>query len=381
MIQPYIRQPRSTPHAFTTPQVARAYNYPKYTGKGYTVGIIELGGGYRVADISAAAHRLGVSIPNIVSVDVAGGHNTPGGEADGEVLLDIQIVMGVAPGAHQRVYFAPNTDAGFLAAINQAIADKVNVISISWGGPETSWSSTTMQAFEAAFASAKAQGIVVFAASGDTGSKDGTSANVVDFPASSPSVIGCGGTRLTVNSDGSRNDEVTWDDNDTTSATGGGSSKQFLGRDVPDIAANADPVTGYEVIMDGQLWVFGGTSCVAPLYAGLVLLLSEAIGAPLGSKVDFMNLLLTNLSVCFDVTAGDNGGYRAGLGRDKVTGLGVVDGGKLLQVLVDQTPDPQPTPTPPPSEPTPPVTDPTPTPTPDETLAKEMRAWLTVKQL
>ncbi|WP_375483360.1 S8 family serine peptidase, partial [uncultured Jatrophihabitans sp.] len=332
-----VRRPHAATASLTASQVAHAYNYPTgVTGKGVTVGLVELGGGYRPSDFPHL---------NLTAVAVDGGKNALDGVngADGEVQLDIEVASSVAPGAAFRVYFAPNTDAGFLAAIKQAAAE-CNVVSISWGGPETSWSAASLDQFDAALAAARAAGVIVLVAAGDSGSDDGTSTPTVDFPASSPNVIACGGTRLTVDANGQRSTETTWDDDDTTSATGGGVSRHFPGRQVPDVAGNADPTTGYQVTIDGQRAVIGGTSAVAPLYAGLVALLSEAIGEPLGKRTDFLNLLATNLGVFFDVTAGDNGAYRAGPGRDNVTGWGVVDGGKLLAVLKDQVADPAPVP-------------------------------------
>lgn len=378
----YIRRPRAATKPLTALDVAKAYNYPKLTGKGYKAGIIELGGGFGQADLNTYFGGLGLPVPNVVSVPVAGGKNQSDGPdgADGEVLLDIEVLGAVAPDAEIRVYFAPNSDSGFLAAINQAVADGCHVMSISWGQAESQWSSSSLQKFDAAFLAARTAGCVVFAAAGDSGSKDSTGSNVTDFPASSPNVIGCGGTRLTVNSDGSRSSEVVWDDSDTTSATGGGVSKVFPGRQVPDVAGNADPYTGYEVVVDGEQYVIGGTSAVAPLYAGLTLLLCEGVDAPVGQRVDVLNTLTTNPGVFFDVTAGDNGGYRAGVGRDDVTGMGVADGSKLLGVLTDSTADPAPIGGGAPFQPPQPV--PTPTPTPDPTtvsipsaLAKDVTLW------
>lgn len=354
----YIRYPRAGGTSYDPRQVAKAYNYPVATGKGRTAAIIELGGGFGQADLNAYFGQLGMQVPNVTAKLVDGATNTSDGPngADGEVLLDIEIVGAVAPGANIVVYFAPNTDAGFADAVKQAVADKVDVISISWGGPEDAWNSSAIRAMESAFAAAKAAGIVVFAASGDTGSSDGESGNHVDYPASSPNVVGCGGTRLTVNSDGSRASEVVWNDNPSTSATGGGVSVLFPGRDVPDVAGNADPQTGYQVIVDGESAVFGGTSAVAPFYTALYLRLLELTGKPF----DFVSVVAGNATVCFDVTSGNNGVFRAGPGRDEATGFGVVDGTLLLNVLTAGVPVPPPTPTPTP--PPPPV--PTPVPVP-----------------
>jgi len=344
----YLRRPLTNPPGFSPLQVAHAYNYPAATGKGKTGAIIELGGGFGPSDLAVYFQSIGVGTPNVVSKPVAGGSNTPDGPngADGEVLLDIEVAGAIAPDATFKVYFAPNTDAGFIAAINAAVADGVDAISISWGQAESGWNPASIQEMEKAFAAAKAAGIQVFVAAGDTGSSDSTSGNAVDYPASSPNVCGCGGTRLTLDSSGARASEVVWDDSPTSSATGGGVSVVFPGRDVPDVAGNADPNTGYRVRVDGQNFVIGGTSAVAPLYLGLYLRLLELVGKPF----DFVSVVAGNATVCFDVTSGDNGAFRAGPGRDETTGFGVVDGTLLLNALQagSPTPPPTPTPTPPP---------------------------------
>lgn len=357
----YIRRPRAATSPLTALQVAKAYNYPTgATGKGFTGGIIELGGGFSPSDLLDYFTKLGLPIPSVTSVEVDGGKNQSDGPngADGEVLLDIEVMGSVAPGAAIRVYFCPNTDTGFLAGIKQA-AKECDAISISWGGPEDGWAVSSMTQFDDAFATARAAGVNVFVAAGDSGSGDGESGTHVDFPSSSPNVVGCGGTRLTINADGSRSTETVWDDSDTSSATGGGVSTMFPGRDVPDVAGNADPDTGYEVIVDGGSYVIGGTSAVAPLYAGLCLRLKEASN---GAKFDFLKVLTANPTTCFDVTSGDNGAFRAGPGRDETTGFGVVDGTKFLTAIVGATPTPPVSPTPP-VNPTPPVT-----PTPPSTI-------------
>ena len=349
--------------ALTVQQVAKAYGYNMIgaTGKGRTVGIVELGGAVNINDLANKS--------NVFEVNVNGAQPVSDGPqgADAEVMLDIEVVQGVAPDAQINVYFAPNTDRGFLDAINKAVSDLSagDAISISWGGPESSWDAATLDQFDAAFKAARAKGINVLCAAGDSGADDGTTAPVVDFPASSPNVIGCGGTRLTLNADGTRAAEVTWDDNNTSSATGGGVSVHFPERQVPDVAGNADPVSGYQVKVDGQAMVVGGTSAVAPLYAGLCVLLAEALTGP----VDMLTAIPANPTACYDVTVGSNGAFRAGPGRDDVTGWGVVDGGKLFAALKGAAPTPPVPPTPVPPTPTPPPPVPTPPPAPDPALA------------
>jgi kumamolisin len=353
-----IRFPRTAnPVALTPRQVAKAYHFPidTATGKGYVGGIIELGGGYALSQVEQYFTKNGLPAPTFVSVPVAGGSNTKDGVtgADGEVQLDMIVAGAVATGATFRVYFAGNTDAAFLAALKQATSE-CDGVSISWGAAENNWAAAVMNQFEAVIKAARAKGVPVFVAAGDTGSQDSSGAgNQTDFPASSPSAIGCGGTRLTL-SGTERAAETVWDDSDTQSATGGGVSKHFPGRDVPDIAGNADPDSGYQILIDGQTQVVGGTSAVAPLMLGLHALLWELAG---GATFDFLNLVSTNPQSCFDVTAGDNGGYRAGPGRDETTGYGVPDGGKLLAALTSGIPAPAPPAPAPPTVPTDPVAD------------------------
>lgn len=355
-----IRRPRTAqPVALAARQVGAAYHYPFHVdGTGYTGAIIELGGGLKVTQQQQAiTAATGGKSPSITVVLVGKGKNKEDGPdgADGEVDLDIQVAGQIAPGMAMRIYIGGNNDADFVDAIKQALADGCNGISISWGGPEDSWDPASITAMDAAIAACRAAGVPVFVAAGDSGADDGEGNPVVDFPASSPSAIGCGGTRLTINSDGSRSAETVWNDSSTSSATGGGVSKVFSGRQVPDVAANADPDTGYEVVVDGESMVVGGTSAVAPLMLGLHALLFQIHG---GKPFDFLNTIVTNPQACFDVTVGNNGAYRAGPGRDDVTGYGVPDGGLLEQVIDGgnvPTPIPQPVPSPP---------SPTPVPTP-----------------
>lgn len=364
---PRIRYPRSATSGYSPRQVAAAYGAPidLYDGTGVTIGVIELGGGYNASDLKAAGCPANVTV---VGVDGATSKSDGPTGADGEVMLDVEVIASVAPGGKQRVYFCPNTDSGFLDGIKQAVAE-CDYVSISWGGPESSWTKATVQQYAAVFAAARAKGVTVFAASGDTGSRDGTRRNVVDYPASDPSVVGCGGTKLTLNPNGTRAAEVVWDENDTQSATGGGVSTFFPGRQVPDVAGNADPVTGYRIVVDGQSDVIGGTSAVAPLYAAMSAVLRQAYGRPW----DWLNTLLTNPTIAYDVTVGDNGAYKAGPGRDMTTGFGVVDMDKLLAVLQSGTQVPAPggttTPTPSPSP------SPAPSPAPADDLAAFWK-WL-----
>jgi kumamolisin len=339
-------------------QVAQFYNFPlTLDGTGETIGILELGGGYTTTDIQQYFQNQGLPVPNVTAVSVDGGANLPTNPngADSEVMLDIEVAASIAPAAKIAVYFTTNTDQGFLDGLTSAIHDTTNnpsVLSISWGGPESSWTQQAMAAFDDACQSAAALGVTITVACGDSGSTDGVSdgANHVDFPASSPHVLACGGTQISV-SGTSLTGEVVWDDLAAGGgATGGGVSTVFAlptwqqnanvsgatnggtGRGVPDVAGDAAPSTGYQIQVDGQTETVGGTSAVAPLWAGLIALMNQKLGKPLG----FLNPQIYPLlgSAGFhDITQGNNGAYSAGPGWDACTGLGSPDGSSLLAEL------------------------------------------------
>jgi kumamolisin len=360
--------------------LAALYNFPAGNAAGQTIGIIELGGGYSDTDLSTYFSGLNVSpAPRVISVSVDGGSNSPSGDpnsADGEVELDIQVSGAIASGATIAVYFAPNTTMGFLDAITTAIHDSTNnpsVISISWGGPEDSYTSQALTSYDQAFQDAMALGVTVCIASGDNGSTDGeTDGNShVDFPASSPHVLACGGTNLQ-SSSGSITSETVWNGGANGGASGGGvsetfplpsfqanagvpvsvNSSQFVGRGVPDVCGDADPATGYNVLVDGSPIVVGGTSAVAPLWAALI----AVINAQVGKSAGFVNpILYATPAALNDITQGNNGAYSAGPGWDACTGLGSPNGMAVMQALqAAASPAPVPgTTTPPPASPGP----------------------------
>ena len=355
--QPHFRAHAAAADTSYTPlQVAQLYQFPQgATAAGQTIGIIELGGGYRTADLSAYFKGLGLKAPQVTAVPVDGGKNSPGkaNGADGEVMLDIEVSAAVAQGAKIAVYFAPNTDQGFIDAIGSAVHDTTNnpsVISISWGGPESSWTAQAMNALDAACQSAAALGITVTVAAGDNGSSDGATGNNVDFPASSPHVLACGGTKL-VGNGSSITSEVVWNEQASgEGATGGGVSNVFAlpswqanakvpapssstgGRGVPDVSGDADPVTGYQVRVDGQNMVIGGTSAVAPLWAGLIALNNQQNGKSAGF-IQPQIYAAKGASAFHDIVSGNNGAFSAGPGWDACTGLGSPIGGKLITLL------------------------------------------------
>jgi kumamolisin len=345
--KPHFRVSASTGFArehaasgFSPVEVGQLYQFPEgTTAADQTIGIIELGGGFRQNDLDAYFKSLGLETPEVIAVPVGNGKNNPGGPngADGEVMLDVEVCAAVAPGARIVLYFAPNTDQGFVDAIAHAVHDtenKPSVISISWGAAEINWTRQAMMALDAACQSAAALGVTITAAAGDDGSSDGVNdgKNHVDFPASSPHVLACGGTRLAA-SDSAISSETVWND-PGGGATGGGFSTVFPrpswqanisgplnGRGVPDVAGDADPETGYNIRVDGQNMTIGGTSAVAPLWAGLIAVANQQNGKPAGF-IQPAIYAAKNKTAFRDIVDGNNGNLRAGPGWDPCTGLG-----------------------------------------------------------
>ena len=351
--------------SFTPLDLGRVYRFPAGTdGSGQTLAILELGGGYRQADLDAYWAQIGLADPPaITAVGIDGGTNAPEGDPngpDGEVLLDIEVAGALAPGAHLVVYFAPNTDRGFLDALSTAVhaGPTPTAVSISWGQSEDEWTGQARTAMDEALADAAVLGITVCVAAGDDGSRDnGADAGAhVDFPAASPHALACGGTTLQADAaTGAVHSEVVWFHGVGQGGTGGGVSDVFAvptwqaaagvpgdadtgrpGRGVPDVAGDADPATGYRVRVDGTDAVYGGTSAVAPLWSALVCRLAEALGRPPGFLPPLLYGGVTDGRTApgfRDITSGSNGAYTAQAGWDACTGLGVPDGEALLARL------------------------------------------------
>jgi kumamolisin len=368
----------SVPTGFTPPQLASLYNFPQnLDGTGQTIAILELGGGFHPAELTTYFQNLGISKPPSVTAATYtnGGTNSPGTNAldpnnpDVEVMLDIEVCGSIAPGAKIVVYFAPDaTDQSFLGVMNAIISDTVNkpnIVSISWGGPEESATTQFQNEFDQLLQSAAHLGLTVCVAAGDSGSADFAADDPnwdkkahVDFPAADPFVLACGGTQLTASSS-SITKEVVWDDG-KNDGTGGGVSRVFalpsyqqnagvppaadppgpVMRGVPDVAGDAAPASGYRILCDGTsfpdssqgLPPVGGTSAVAPLWAGLIARINQGLSKSAG----FINPLLyaAPANATFrDITQGNNGDYKAGAGWDACTGLGTPNGQNLLQAL------------------------------------------------
>jgi kumamolisin len=355
--RPHFRRPSATPSVTYTPlQLGQLYDFPANTdGTGQTVAVIELGGGFTQADFTQYMQSLGIGkVPTVTEVSVAGGTSQPGGDADGEVMLDVEVIGALAPGAAIAVYFAPNTNQGFYEAISQAAHDTTHhpsVISISWGGPEDSWDAASLAAMESALQDAVALGLTVTVACGDSGFTDGESDGKphVDYPASSAYALACGGTKLTASGTTIKSETVWNELASNEGATGGGVSASFalptwqqssnvpkgpngvVGRGVPDVAGDADPTTGYQVRVDGKDEIIGGTSAVAPLWAALVARFNQQLGHNLGDPHTAFYSIGT--AAFHDITQGTNGLYKAATGWDACTGLGTPKGQTLLTAL------------------------------------------------
>lgn len=326
----YIKSAINPEQSWTIPDLLKTYCWPTNAQGGAIIGIIELGGGWNQSDLDMAFSRMGLPLPIIVNVSVDGTQNTPGSDADAEVALDIQVAAAaysVATGhaANIRMYWTQD----MALALEQAANDGCAVFSMSWGAPEEEWGDPAVYQMNSAAGSAWRKGMVSIAAAGDNDADDGQKAPSVDCPACCPQVLGCGGTTKPVTGP-----ETVWNNNPGRSngrGTGGGYSRYFprqgwqlgapaspigLGRMIPDVAANADPNTGYEIVLNGQVVVVGGTSAVAPLYAGLI----AAVYGPHPGWI--LPRFYSNPKWFTDITSGANGTYAARVGPDPCTGLG-----------------------------------------------------------
>lgn len=365
------KQPKqpTQPTAYTPPQVARLYNFPTgVNGAGECIGILEFGGGYTTSDLNTYFQQLGIATPSVTAMSVDGVTNQPApgqDSPDTEVMLDIEVAGAVAPGASIVVYFSNFTEQGWVDAITTAVHDSVHnpsVISISWGFAEgqSIWSTQAIQAVNEAFQAAATMGVTVCCAAGDDGSRDQVDDGLAhcDFPASSAFVLACGGTTLQ-SSGANITSETVWNDGVNGGATGGGISDTIdlptwqanahvppsvnpggrIGRGVPDVAGDADPETGFQILADGQSGTVGGTSAVAPLWAGLVACINQKLGTPVGFLNPLLYALASSANALHDITTGNNditgqiGGYSAGPGWDPCTGLGSPNGTALGNAL------------------------------------------------
>jgi kumamolisin len=369
--------------------VAQTYQFPeKATGRGQSIAVIELGGGFYPADMRQYFSRLGLRAPFLSVREIEGGRNAPasqaeirrfweslpeknsrGGQAPGdglnqerieqvgwtiETTMDIQLAAALAPAARFIVYFAPITGHGQFQAIRAALRETRNspaILSLSWGAEEAGFNGSTVAAIERLLWLAALRGVTVCCSSGDGGDGAGADGTLgVNYPASSPHVVACGGTHLVFSRSGAR--ETVWREEfgGRSMASAGGASRLFArpdwqasapvrektgaeGRGVPDVAAKADVATGYGIVAGGLDLAMGGTSAAAPLWAALVARLNEELGAPAGYLTPL--LYQSRLRAGFrDITRGESGPrFQASRGWDPCTGWGSPKGTQLLEAL------------------------------------------------
>jgi kumamolisin len=365
----------SAPQAwFEPPELATIYNFPKANGQGQCIGLLEFGGGVEPASVTAYFQKLGIAAPNVLTIPVDNVSTDPTADPDstGEVMLDIDVAGSLAPSATIAVYFSTFDEKGLIDAISAVIADSTNdpsVVSISWGWDENQpfqnsilWTPAAITHIGESFLAAAQLGITVCVSTGDDGSeaqvKDGRAH--VNYPATDPSVLAVGGTTLhkksgTVPAAAS---EVVWNDG-PGNGTGGGISDyiaiptwqqgivpasinptNFKGRGIPDVAANADPDTGYLTYSGGQFSTVGGTSAAAPLWAALITLCNQQLGARVGNFNALLYSTIGPNKVLNDITTGNNdtdgllnGEFPAGPGWDACSGWGTPNGQNLLAAL------------------------------------------------
>jgi len=362
-------------------QLAAHYNFPPGDGSGQTVGLLEFGGGYFESDLSDFCQAANISLPTVIPISADGTATNAKDGAEGEVMLDIEVVAGTCPKATIAVYFVQFTEGGWVTVLDTALQDKTNnprVLSVSWGYAEKAqtWTKAAMEQVNEALKEAAMLGVTVCVAAGDDGSSDALQDGHahVDFPSSSPYALAVGGTTIPVK--GGSQPDIVWFEGDGLRAdsggsTGGGVSAEFprppwqqgidvtsvnprgiVGRCVPDVAANADwNASPYLLVVDGGAQANGGTSAATPLVASLITRINAQRDA--GNPVGYLTPLLYQASPargttvgaagCADIVGGNNntaqvGGYSAVAGYDAVSGWGTPNGVALMQALAEAAP-------------------------------------------
>ena len=372
--------PSASAPRFTCPEIAALYDFPRADGAGQAIAVVCLGGGFHRSDLDAFAASIGLAAPEVAEVGVAGGANDPASieelkgllryldDQEGpppsdaalfsfETTMDVELAVGFAPGARVAAYFAPSNDEqGFYQALAAAVFDSENrpsVITLSWGWPEADWqdeSARILPVVEELLSEAGALGITFCASSGDSGAGGPGEQAWVQYPASSPYALSCGGTAIEV-ADGEIVAETAWRQRvgEEIYSSGGGVSAIFERpafqdgiallddngrRGVPDVSGIADRGAGVAVVVGGEVVAGGGTSAVAPLWAALAARVDQALGCPLGHADPCLYAAARRDPGCFrDVTIGGNREYRASGGWDAVTGLGSPHGERLVAAL------------------------------------------------
>lgn len=357
------------PGGMTTPIIDRFYELDglralNLHGEGQTVAIVSLDT-FDPADVAMFDKLAGTSGPAVQKVKVSGGVAKPGDGQD-EVNLDIDVLRAVAPKAQILDYEAPNKGGAIETVVDRIVKDgRADIVSISWGSCELSRSPAAIARTATTMAAAAAAGVTVYVASGDHGAYDCVDQDTtdlrlsVDSPSGDPNVVGVGGTYLSMLQDGTYIYEDTWVQPLTGWAPGGGLSiynkrppwqtgpgvdnaKTNGMRQVPDVAAAADPTSGFLTVVGGQSMSNGGTSAASPFWAGFTVLvrqLAQSEGAgrlgALGPTLYAVSAAQPPGSVFHDVTRGGNLVDDATPGWDYATGLGTPRGTPLARAIVN----------------------------------------------
>ncbi len=432
--QPRVRSVRASTQrpaansGYGPAELSQAYDTAPFAnasmqGEGQTIALFELDG-YQTTDVQQYFQKYNLGTPTLSNVLVDGASGAAGDGAI-EVELDIEVAGAIAPRAAQVVYEGPNSTQGLNDTYNRIVTDnKAQVISTSWGLCESNTGQAEILTLDTIFKQAAAQGISIYAASGDSGAFDCNDTSLaVDSPADDPYVTGVGGTNLQLGANNSYGSESVWANPSDTQRSpegaggGGGVSSVFVQpswqtgsgvisgdssgqpcgapsgqycREVPDISADADPASGYAVYCTATAsgcpssgWItVGGTSAAAPFWAGSTALINQYLQSQNLSRLGSANPALYGLfnsqqvaPAFHDITTGNNLHYPATTGYDMASGLGSPDVDNLAKDLAASagsggggtpTPTPTGTPTPVPTE-TPSTT---PTPGPSKVLLK-----------
>ncbi len=352
------------PNGGLTPaNIKAAYNLSgvTQTGAGQTLGLFELDG-YKASDVTFYETTFG--LPNVPLQNVlVDGYSGAAGSGAGEVTLDIELQIALAPSATKViVYEAPNSSAGVVDTYNKIATDNLaKEISTSWGEAENSATASVRSSENTAFQQMSAQGQSIYAAAGDSGANDNGTSLSVDDPASQPYMVGVGGTSLTTASGGGAySSETTWNNGSAANGAGGGgistvwsipsyqsgvvsaaSKGSMTYRNVPDVSLDANPNTGYAIYVGGAWNVYGGTSCAAPLWAAFTALVNQNRAASGTAPLGFANPPIYAVakgsgyaSSFHDIADGStNLFYPAVTGYDDATGWGTFNGANLLAAL------------------------------------------------
>lgn len=387
-------RPRSVPLAdgfqyaatyYTAKDLQNAYNITGLLSKGYqglgeTIAIVDAYGDPTIyQDVASFDKQFGLPAASLTVIPV-GPYAPENGITygwDAETALDVEAAHAAAPLAHINLVIGANASNALYEAVKMVVDKHLgDVVSMSWGLGENSYGESGFSAagflnyayIDYYFQKGAAEGITFLASSGDYGAFDGTTTVTADFPSTSPFVTGVGGTTLFMsgtagainggNSSASYSGETAWSVSPQYVgaqgvSSGGGYSSIFaqpyyqagaitsLARASPDVSADANPYTGFVIVLEGGDVAIGGTSLASPLWAGMVADMDQFAGKSLGLLNPYLYSVYSNRSqydrAFHQVATGFNGEYQAGPGYNVVTGLGTPNLPALASAIKDQS--------------------------------------------